>query len=133
HIEGLTQLKFGVSPHSPALNPPPKKTSLSSPPPIAKRAEGGGGVSVRALYSGNTLRRPTNSKPARDPEPVYLEEQVRPEDKFEDLIGRSASLGAALDQVKIVAPTNSTVLALGETGTGKELIARALHNRSSRL
>src|SRR5258708_3847210 len=61
-----------------------------------------------------------------------LQGPVRPEDKFEDLIGRSASLRAALDQVQIVAPTNSTVLILGETGTGKELIARAIHNRSSR-
>ena len=65
-------------------------------------------------------------------EPKYLEAQVRPEDKFEDIIGRSASLRNALDQVKIVAPTDSTVLILGETGTGKELIARAIHNRSSR-
>ena len=65
-------------------------------------------------------------------ETKYLEERVRPEDKFEDIIGRSASLRAVLDQVKIVAPTNSTVLILGETGTGKELIARAIHNRSSR-
>jgi len=62
----------------------------------------------------------------------YLEEQVRPEDKFDDIIGRSASLRAVLDQIEIVAPTNSTVLILGETGTGKELIARAIHNRSSR-
>jgi formate hydrogenlyase transcriptional activator len=61
-----------------------------------------------------------------------LEAVVRPEDKFEDIIGRSDSLRAALDQVKIVAPTNSTVLILGETGTGKELVARAIHNRSSR-
>jgi formate hydrogenlyase transcriptional activator len=68
----------------------------------------------------------------RGEETFYLEEQIRPEDKFEDIIGRSASLRAVLDEVKIVAPTNSTVLILGETGTGKELIARAIHNRSSR-
>src|SRR6266404_7718304 len=67
-----------------------------------------------------------------DGEPMYLEEKVRPEDKFEDIIGRSASLRAVLDDVRIVAPTNSTVLILGETGTGKELIAHAIHNRSSR-
>ena len=68
----------------------------------------------------------------RDEETCYMEEQVRPEDKFEDIIGRSDSLRAVFDQVGIVAPTNSTVLILGETGTGKELIARAIHNRSSR-
>ena len=69
---------------------------------------------------------------ARDKETFYMAEQVRPDDKFEDIIGRSASLRAVFDQVGIVAPTNSTVLILGETGTGKELIARAIHNRSSR-
>jgi len=57
---------------------------------------------------------------------------IRPEDKFEEIIGRSASIRAVLGEVKIVAPTDSTVLILGETGTGKELIARAIHNRSSR-
>ena len=67
-----------------------------------------------------------------DEETFDLEEQVHPEDKFEDLIGRSASIRAVLDEVKIVAPTDATVLILGETGTGKELIARAIHNRSSR-
>ena len=67
-----------------------------------------------------------------DEETFNLEEPVRPEDKFEDIIGRSAALRAMLEEVKIVAPTDSTVLILGETGTGKELIARAIHNRSSR-
>jgi len=114
--------------HEPAL-----AEALDSIPPLPfLGGEGRGEGSVRALYSGNTLRLPTNSKPARDPEPMYLEEQVRPEDKFDDIIGRSASLRAVLDHIKIVAPTNSTVLVLGETGTGKELIARAIHNRSSR-
>jgi len=78
------------------------------------------------------LQSPANSHRDRNGETKYLEEQVRPEDTFEDIIGRSALLQAVLDQVKIVAPTNSTVLILGETGTGKELIARAIHNQSSR-
>src|SRR2546423_423134 len=78
------------------------------------------------------LQKPTAYHRKRDEKPMYLEEQVRPEDKFDDIIGRSATLRAVLDQIRIVAPTNSTVLVLGETGTGKELIARALHNRSSR-
>ena len=78
------------------------------------------------------LQGSADRKRKRDDEPMYVEEQVRPEDKFDDIIGRSASLRAVLDQVQIVAPTNSTVLVLGETGTGKELIARALHNRGSR-
>jgi len=52
--------------------------------------------------------------------------------KFEQLIGRSRSLEAVLEKVELVAPTDSTVLVQGETGTGKELIARAVHNVSSR-
>ena len=68
----------------------------------------------------------------RDEEPFDLREPVGPEDKFDDIIGRSDSLRAVLDEVKIVAPTDSTVLILGETGTGKELIAQAIHHRSSR-
>src|ERR1700691_1733346 len=52
--------------------------------------------------------------------------------KFEQLIGRSRPLEAVLEQVELVAPTDSTVLIQGETGTGKELIARAVHNVSSR-
>ena len=65
-------------------------------------------------------------------EPFDLNGPLRSEEKFDGIIGRSASLRAVLDEVKIVAPTDSTVLILGETGTGKELIAQAIHKRSSR-
>jgi formate hydrogenlyase transcriptional activator len=75
---------------------------------------------------------PISHNGGRGEEAFHAKEQIRPEDKFDDIIGRSASLQAALDQVKIVAPTNSTVLILGETGTGKELVARAIHNLSPR-
>jgi formate hydrogenlyase transcriptional activator len=59
-------------------------------------------------------------------------DQVSCERRFEQLIGNSPALEAVLEQVERVAPTNSTVLIQGETGTGKELIARAIHNISSR-
>jgi len=87
-----------------------------------------------ASAAGNLpgLQSPNGQDCERDKETVYVEQQVRPEDKFEGIIGRSASLRAVFDQVSVVAPTNSTVLILGETGTGKELLARAIHNRSSR-
>ncbi len=65
-------------------------------------------------------------------ERLYLESEIRAEHPFEEIIGESRPLRDALRQVEIVAPTDSTVLVLGETGTGKELIARAIHDRSSR-
>ena len=58
--------------------------------------------------------------------------EVMPQPNFEGVVGRSPALRAVLNQVEIVAPTESTVLILGETGTGKELIARAIHRSSSR-
>ncbi len=65
-------------------------------------------------------------------EKVYLEDEIRSELKFEEIIGKSASLRSVLSQIETVAPTDSTVLIYGDTGTGKELVARALHNLSSR-
>jgi formate hydrogenlyase transcriptional activator len=65
-------------------------------------------------------------------EKVYLEEEVRTEQNFWEIVGESAVLRRVLKQVEAVAPTDSTVLILGETGTGKELIARALHDLSPR-
>ncbi|MBK7973139.1 MAG: sigma 54-interacting transcriptional regulator [Deltaproteobacteria bacterium] len=63
---------------------------------------------------------------------AYLREEIRAEHGFDEIVGASASLVELLRQVDQVAPTGSTVLLTGETGTGKELIARALHERSPR-
>jgi PAS domain S-box-containing protein len=65
-------------------------------------------------------------------EKLYLEEEIRSERGFEEIIGESVELKRILKQMETVAPTDSTVLIEGETGTGKELIARAIHNLSSR-
>lgn len=65
-------------------------------------------------------------------EKVYLEDEIRSELNFEEIIGTSEGLRRVLTQIETVAPTDSTVLIYGETGTGKELIARAVHNLSSR-
>jgi formate hydrogenlyase transcriptional activator len=63
---------------------------------------------------------------------LYLKEEIKSYHDFDDIVGESASLRTALHRVAQVAPTNSTVLLLGETGTGKELFARAVHERSRR-
>ena len=65
-------------------------------------------------------------------EKLYLEDELRSELKFEEIVGRSEALRRVLEQIETVAPTDSTVLIYGETGTGKELIARAVHNLSTR-
>jgi formate hydrogenlyase transcriptional activator len=65
-------------------------------------------------------------------ENVYLQEEISQDHNFGDIIGQSAELRQVLSHVEIVASTDSTVLILGETGTGKELIARAIHDRSPR-
>ena len=65
-------------------------------------------------------------------ENVYLESEIRSELHFEDIVGNSQALKLVLREVETVAPADSTVLIYGETGTGKELIARAVHNLSSR-
>ncbi|HTZ48077.1 MAG TPA: sigma 54-interacting transcriptional regulator [Verrucomicrobiae bacterium] len=65
-------------------------------------------------------------------EKLYLEEEIRTEFSFDEIIGESPALRRALGQVELAAPASTTVLILGETGTGKEIIARAIHNRSPR-
>src|SRR5246127_3177863 len=65
-------------------------------------------------------------------ENLYLEDEIRADSNFKQIVGKSAELHRVLKLVETVAPTDSTVLIYGETGTGKELIARAIHDLSSR-
>ena len=62
----------------------------------------------------------------------HVEPEISPEYCFEGIVGKSSALQKVLEQVAIVAPTDSTVLLHGETGTGKELMGRAIHNLSAR-
>ncbi len=65
-------------------------------------------------------------------ERLYLQDEIRSEHGFEEIIGRSATLRRVLREIRTVAPTDSTVLISGETGSGKELVARAVHQLSER-
>jgi len=74
----------------------------------------------------------TEAKERLAEQKLYLEDEIRVEQSFEEIIGKSSRLKAVLESVRIVAPADSTVLIQGETGTGKEMIARAIHNLSPR-
>ena len=74
----------------------------------------------------------TESKNRIEEERLYLESEIRSHFNFEDIVGNSRALRKVLDQIAIVSPTDSTVLLHGETGTGKELVARAIHANSQR-
>jgi formate hydrogenlyase transcriptional activator len=85
-----------------------------------------------AIDNAFAYRRITELSDKLTQEKLYLEDEIRSELNFEEIIGNSAVLLQVLRQVEAVAPTNSTVLIQGETGSGKELIARAVHNLSQR-
>ncbi len=68
----------------------------------------------------------------REDEKVYLEEEIRSEYRFDEIVGSGPALRGVLQQIQTAAPTDSSILIQGETGTGKELVARAIHRLSSR-
>jgi formate hydrogenlyase transcriptional activator len=74
----------------------------------------------------------TEAKERLAEQKLYLEDEIRVQHNFEEIIGNSPRLKAVLESVRIVAPADSAVLIQGETGTGKEMIARAIHNLSPR-
>jgi PAS domain S-box-containing protein len=90
----------------------------------------GAAIDVSELKEKTEQLRTLSKKLAQ--EKIYLESEIEAEHHFEEIVGESAVLRRVLNEVKIVAGTNSTVLILGETGTGKELVARAVHRTSPR-
>jgi DNA-binding NtrC family response regulator len=93
-----------------------------------------GALDANAGLSENALgyREIAELKDKQAEEKLRFREEIRTEADFEGIVGQSPALREVLQLVEMVAPTDSTVLLLGETGTGKELIARAIHNRSLR-
>jgi formate hydrogenlyase transcriptional activator len=85
-----------------------------------------------AIENARTFGEVSDQKNKLALEKLYLEDELRNELKFEEIVGKSEALRRVLEQIETVAPTDSTVLIYGETGSGKELIARAVHNLSAR-
>jgi formate hydrogenlyase transcriptional activator len=87
---------------------------------------------VLAIRNMQSYQEIDSLKARLEKENVYLREELRAEHNFEEIVGNSPALLKALHAVDQVAPTDTTVLIYGETGTGKELVARAIHSRSAR-
>src|SRR5207245_7042674 len=87
---------------------------------------------VRWYATGTDIDDRKRSEERTQNENLVLREEIDRSSMFEEIVGSSEPLRRVLSQVAKVAPTDSTVLILGETGTGKELIARAIHKRSNR-
>jgi formate hydrogenlyase transcriptional activator len=85
-----------------------------------------------ALDNARAYRKIAELKDKLTKEKLYLEDEIRSELNFEEIVGESAALKRVLNEARTVASSDATVLILGETGTGKELIARAIHRMSSR-
>ena len=85
-----------------------------------------------ALENASAYREIAEVKDKLVYEKLYLENEIRTEQNFEELVGESAALKRVLSQVETVGPSDASVLIQGETGTGKELVARAIHQLSAR-
>jgi formate hydrogenlyase transcriptional activator len=94
-------------------------------------SEASGQIAI-AIENAIAYREISELKDKLAQEKLYLEEEIRSEMSFDNIVGNSPALNHVLELVETVAPSDSTVLLLGETGTGKELIARAIHDRSRR-
>jgi formate hydrogenlyase transcriptional activator len=97
--------------------------------PLLTRVAGQIAIALRNAFSYERIEA-LNAQLAR--EKLYLEDEIRGEFQFEEIIGRSRALARVLREIQTVAPTGSTVLISGETGSGKELVARAIHQLGTR-
>jgi formate hydrogenlyase transcriptional activator len=108
-----------------------RQKNAFTPPDVEFLSQIAGQVAI-AIDNAFAYRRITELSDQLKQEKLYLEDEIRSELNFEEIVGNSAALSQVLRQVEAVAPTSSTVLIQGETGSGKELIARAVHNLSQR-
>ena len=97
--------------------------------PLLTRVAGQIAIALRNAFSYERIDQ-LNAQLSR--EKLYLEDEIRGEFQFDEIIGRSRALARVLREIETVAPTGSTVLISGETGSGKELVARAIHQLSAR-
>jgi formate hydrogenlyase transcriptional activator len=108
-----------------------RREDLFSADDVAMLAQAAGQIAI-AVDNALSYRRIEELNAQLAEEKVYLEDEIRTEHQFSEIIGRSKALKVILKQIETVAPTDSNVLIFGETGTGKELVARALHRLSGR-
>jgi formate hydrogenlyase transcriptional activator len=109
-----------------------RRTETSFTPEDVEFLSQASGQIAIAVENALAYREISELKDKLTQEKLYLEEEIRSEMNFEQIIGNSPALKHVLELVETVALSDSTVLLLGETGTGKELIARAIHDRSRR-
>lgn len=98
----------------------------------AEMLAGIGGQVAMAVNNAVAFRQIADLRDRLSQEKQYLEEEINLENRFEDIVGESTGLRSVLKEIETVAPTDATVLIQGETGTGKELLARAIHRLSPR-
>jgi formate hydrogenlyase transcriptional activator len=113
------------------LNVGSRQRNFFTPADLQFFTQAAGQVAI-ALENALAYRRIEELNSRLAEEKVYLEDEIRTDSRFEEIIGQSRALKTILKQVETVAPTDSTVLINGETGTGKELLARAIHDLSPR-
>jgi formate hydrogenlyase transcriptional activator len=114
-----------------SLNLASRRLDAFTPQDIELLQQIGGQIAI-AVENALAFKEIDALKDTLSKEKLYLEEEIRTEFNFEEIVGESPALKRALAQVALVAPAGTTALILGETGTGKELIARAIHNLSPR-
>jgi formate hydrogenlyase transcriptional activator len=114
-----------------SLNLASRRLDAFTPQDIELLQQIGGQIAI-AVENALAFKEIDALKDTLSKEKLYLEEEIRTEFNFEEIVGEGTALKRALAQVELVAPAGTTVLVLGETGTGKELIARAIHNLSPR-